>query len=171
MEEANRYINEVFLPRYNARFASSINCSRNYFIPVPEDFDYNRKLAIWDERKILNGCYVSVGGKYYIVKQKGRAICTTSSDKFPVYLYLDGTRHLYYEGEICDLELVPQKLAKPKVVKVAKPLLTPAEIEQRNSVNARKNVNSPWRQFNPNFTNRDRAKWDDKNLASWVNLK
>lgn len=171
MEEANRYINEIFLPRYNARFASSINCNRNYFIPVPEDFDYDSKLAIWDERRILNGCYVSIGGKYYIVKQDGEAIYTTSNDKFPIYLHLDGTRHLYYEGKICDLELVPQKLAKPKIAKIAKPLLTPAEISQRNSNNAKKNINSPWRQFNPNFTNRDRAKWDDKNLASWVNLK
>ena len=166
MEEANRYIKEIFLPRYNARFASSIDCNRNYFIPVPDDFDYNRKLAIWDERRILNGCYVSVGGKYYIVKQNGKAIYTTSNDKFPVYLYLDGTRHLYYDGEMCDLELVPQKLAKPKATKIAKSLLTPAEISQRNSNSAKKNINSPWRQFNPNFTNRDRAKWDDKSLAS-----
>ena len=121
MEEANRYINEIFLPRYNARFASSINCSKNYFIPVPEDFDYNRKLAIWDERKILNGCYVSLGGKYYIVKRNGKAIYTTSRDKFPIYLYLDGTRHLYYDDNMCDLELVPQKLAKPKIAKVINP--------------------------------------------------
>ncbi len=70
IEEANRYINDIFLPRYNARFASPINCNRNYFIPVPEDFDFNSKLAIWDERKILNGCYVSVNGKYYVVKKR-----------------------------------------------------------------------------------------------------
>ncbi len=72
-----------------------------------------------------------------------------------------------------DLELVPQKLAKPKIIKVAKPkpLLTPTAISQKNSDNAKKNINSPWRQFNPNFINRDRAKWDSENLAKWVNLK
>ena len=171
IEEANRYINDIFLSRYNTRFASSINCNRNYFIPVPEDFDFNSKLAICDERKILNGCYVSVDGKYYVVKRDGKAIYTNSQEKFPVYLCLDGTRHLYYEGRVCDLELVPQKLAKPKTIKVAKPLPTPAEISQRNSNNAKKNINSPWRQFNPNFTNRDRAKWDSENLVKWVNLK
>ena len=166
IEEANQYIKDIFLPRYNARFASSINCNKNYFIPVPEDFDYNRKLAIWDERKILNGCYVSVSGKYYVVKQNGTAICTTSQEYFPVYLYLDGTRHLYYKGEICDLEIVPRKLAKPKVASITKPTLTKAELCVRRSKYAKTNTNSPWRQFNVNFTNRDRAKWDDENLAS-----
>lgn len=163
IEEANRYINDIFLPRYNARFASSINCNRNYFIPVPEDFDFNSKLAIWDERKILNGCYVSIDNKYYVVKQAGKAIYTTSQDKFPIYLYLDGTRHLYYDGKICDLEFVPQKLAKPKVIKVPK-----IEICKKSSENTKRNVNSPWRQFNPNFINRDRAKWDSKNTPVWV---
>ena len=166
LEEANHYISEIFLPRYNARFASSINCNKNYFIPVPEDFDYNSKLAVWDERKILGGCYVSIGGKYYVVKQGDTPIYTTSQDKFLVYLYLDGTRHLYYDGKMCDLELVPQKLVKPSITKVAISTLTPAEISYKNSINAKKNKNSPWRQFNPNFTNRDRAEWDNKNVPS-----
>ena len=166
LKEANQYINEIFLPRYNARFASSINCNRNHFIPVPEEFDYNSKLAIWDERKILNGCYVSVGGKYYVIKQDGRAIYSTSQDKFPIYLYLDGTRHLYYNGKTCDLELIPRKLTKPKITKVAKPLLVSVKTSHPNSINTKKNINSPWRQFNPNFINRDRAEWDNKNLTS-----
>ena len=164
IEEANRYINDIFLPRYNARFASSINCSKNYFIPVPKDFDYNRKLATWEERKILNGCYVSVGGKYYVVKRNGRAIYTTSQDKFPIYLYLDGTRHLYYDGEICDLELVSKKLTKPKIAKIIKPALLKEEANGMTSRKIQKSSNSPWRKFNPNFINRDRAKWDNENL-------
>ena len=151
IEEANRYINEIFLPRYNTRFASSINCNKNYFIPVSDDFDFNRKLAIWDERKILNGCYVSIDGKYYVAKHHGKVIYTTSRDKFPIYLYLDGTRHLYYDGKICDLELVPQKLAKPKIAKVAKSTLTPTKINQRNNNNTTKNNNSPWRRWSPEY--------------------
>ena len=163
IEEANLYINEVFLPRYNARFASTINCNKNCFVMVPEDFDYNRKLATWDERKILNGCYVSVGGKYYIVKRDGKAIYTTSQDKYPIYLYLDGTRHLYYDGRMCDLELVPQKLAKPKVVRIPKP-----RIREETNNNTKQKPNSPWRQFNPNYFNHDRTEWDKKNTPVWI---
>ena len=47
IEEANRYINDIFLPRYNARFASCIDYNKNYFIPVSEDFNYNLSLATW----------------------------------------------------------------------------------------------------------------------------
>ena len=164
MEEANRYISEIFLPRYNARFASPINCSKNYFIPVPKDFDYNSKLAVWDERTILNGCYVSIGGKYYIVKQHGKPIYTTSQEKCPVYLYLDGTRHLYYSGEMCDLELVPQKLTRPKIAKVMDPSYALMETNEMKGAAVKKNNNSPWRQFNPNYLNREKAEWNDKNL-------
>jgi len=164
MEEANRYISEIFLPRYNARFASPINCSKNYFIPVPEDFDYNSKLAIWDERTILNGCYVSIGGKYYVVKRHGKTIYTTSQEKYPVYLYLDGTRHLYYSDEMCDLELIPQKLARPRIAKAVNPSYALMETNEKKSAAAKKNNNSPWRQFNPNYLNREKAEWNDKNL-------
>lgn len=111
---------------------------------VPEDFDYNRKLATWDERKILNGRYVSVGGKYYIVKK-------------------DGTRHLYYNGKMCDLELVSKKLAKPKVARIPKPRIC----EETNNGTKQK-PNSPWRQFNPNYFNHDRAEWDKKNTPVWI---
>ncbi|MBQ9029216.1 hypothetical protein IJ114_00370, partial [Candidatus Saccharibacteria bacterium] len=72
----------------------------------------------------------------------------------------------YYDGKMCDLELVPQKLVKPSITKVAISTLTPAEISYKNSINAKKNKNSPWRQFNPNFTNRDRTEWDNKNVPS-----
>ena len=143
MEEANRYSSEIFLPRYNARFASSINCNRNCFIPVPEDFDFNSKLATWDERSILNGCYVSIGGKYYVVKQGNKPIYTTSQEKYPIYLYLDGTRHLYYDGKICDLELVPQKLAKPKVARV----VSPKKMIRTNV----KQKEHPWHTWNPEY--------------------
>lgn len=159
IKEANQYINDIFLPRYNARFASSINCNRNYFVPVGEDFDYNRKLATWINRKIIHGCYVSIDNKYYVVKKDDKTAYIPSPEKFPIYHYLDDTLHLYYEDEIYDLELVPQKIIRPKVAKIM-----PIPKEEDITTKPSKKNNSPWRQFNPNFTNRDRAKWDNENL-------
>ena len=144
MEEANRYINDIFLPRYNARFASSIDCNRNRFVPVPEDFDYNRKLATWMNRKIINNCYVSIDGKYYVAKKNRETAHIVSQEKLPVYLYLDGSRHLYYEDNVYDLELVPKLLAKPKITRVKQ--LTPEELSKIRAENGRKSC-SPWHQY------------------------
>ena len=183
LEAANRYINDVFLPRYNTRFASKIEdkSKRNSFVAVPDDFDYNRKLATWTNRRVFNGCYISLNGKYYVVKQNGKTARILTPERLRVYLYLDGSLHLEYEDMLYDLELVPKGLVEPNITRIAtttaakptktvsmKATPTKEEISKRNSENAKKNTNSPWRQFNPNFTNRDRAKWDRENLASRV---
>ena len=153
MEEANRYINETFLPRYNARFASSINCNKNRFVSVPEDFDYNYKLATWVNRKIVNNCYVSIDGKYYVAKKNSKTAHIVSQEKLPIYLYLDGSMHLYCEDSIYDLELVPKLLAKPKIAKVKR--LTPEELSKIRAENGRKS-RSPWHQYST-FTRRPKA--------------
>ena len=144
LEEANRYINDIFLPRYNARFASHIDCNKNYFIPVSEDFDYNRKLATWINRKIINNCYISINGKYYVAKRNGKTARIISQEKLPVYLYLDGSMHLYCKENVYDLELVPKLLAKPKITKVKR--LTPEELSKVRAENGRKS-RSPWHQY------------------------
>ena len=145
MEEANRYINEIFLPRYNARFASSINCNKNHFIPVPKDFDYNRKLATWTKRKVINNCYVSIDNKYYALKRNNQIAHIVSLEKLPVYLYLDGSRHLYYKDEIYDLELIPKLLIKPNITQTKR--LTEDEMTRIRSENGR-NSKSPWHNHN-----------------------
>lgn len=145
IEEANHYINEIFLPRYNVRFASSINCNKNHFIPVPKDFDYNRKLATWIERKVINNCYISINNKYYILKRGDQTARIISSEKLPAYLYLDGSKHLHYNDEIYDLELVPKLLIEPKITQTKR--LTEEEMAKIRTENGR-NSKSPWHNYN-----------------------
>ena len=154
--------NGIISQKGNFSFAKDFNYTRN---TVTSSSNLPTATNVLTSNWILNGCYVSVGGKYYIVKQDGKAIYTTSQDEFLVYLYLDGTRHLYYNDKICDLELVPRELAKPKVMKIKKPTHTKVVITTANK-DIKKNTNSPWRQFNPNYLNRDRAKWNKENLMS-----
>lgn len=58
IEEANQYIKAIFLPQFNAEFASPIDCNRNLFVPVDNEFDYERRLALEDVRKVHNGCVI-----------------------------------------------------------------------------------------------------------------
>lgn len=146
LKEANRYINDIFLPRYNAKFASSIDCNKNHFIAVPADFDYSAKLSTWISRKIINNCYVSIDGKYYVIKQPGgESARILSQEPLPIHLYLDGTMHLSYKDKVYDLELIPRLLVKPKVAEVKR--LTPEELSRARSESGSKN-HSPWHNYN-----------------------
>ncbi|MBR3168813.1 hypothetical protein IKF23_00005, partial [Candidatus Saccharibacteria bacterium] len=79
-------------------------------------------------------------------------------DKVLLYEFLDSSYHVLFNKKWYDLEDVgPRSIHKEL-------------ISEERTINAKK-ANTPWRQFNPNFTNRDRAKWDDENLRARFMLK
>lgn len=147
IEEANTFIQE-YLPVLNKAFASEIDLAKNSFRKVPANYDYNRKLALFKKVKIHNGCYLIISNHYYVVKGQNL--------KFPsevlLYEFLDDSYHIKYENKWYNLEDIGLR-------SMHKDLLS-----KERATFAKKNINSPWRQFNPNFTNRDRTKWDDENL-------
>ena len=58
IEKANQYIKDIFLPKYNFRFASNIDYNRSVFVCVDINFDFNKELAIWSEHKVYHGSYL-----------------------------------------------------------------------------------------------------------------
>ena len=151
IEEANAFIKE-YLPVLNKAFASSINPSRNSFREVSADYDYNQNLALCKEVKAHGGCYLAMSNHYFVIKRQEN----DKNDKrlalagvAQLYQFLDGSLHILSDGEWYDLEDIGPRSAHKDLV---------SEESKEGS------VNSPWRQFNPNFTNRDRAKWDNENL-------
>lgn len=144
-EEANEYINEVFLPRYNARFASPIDYSRNHFVPVAKDFDYNRELALPIKRKALHGCYIKLAGKIYrIVNVNGQIVSLPNHAELTVFTCLDGRCYTEYDGSPYELQQVK---AIPVCQTITKPKLTPEELSKMRSEVAKKNLSSPWRRY------------------------
>lgn len=167
IEEANAFIEE-YLPVLNKAFASNINPSRNSFREVPTNYNYNQNLALFKEVKVHNGCYLILSNHYFVIERQGINKNNKDNnndkifalpDKVWLYKYLDGSCHVLCDGRWYDLEDVgPRSMHKD---------LLSAE---RSNL-ARQNNNSPWKQFNPNFINRDRAKWDDENLRKLVKFK
>lgn len=142
-KEANDYINDVFLPRYNARFASSIDCNKNRFVMVSKDFDYNTELALPITRTALHGCYVKVNNNTFIMHNTdGKLANFRSSTKLTVYMCLDGTYYAEY-GKV-HYNLTPATIPQKPVVKTIPK--TPEELSRIRSEIAKKN-NSPWRKY------------------------
>ena len=143
-EEANRYISEVFLPKYNARFASEINYSKNMFRPVSVNFNYDLELAITAKRKILHNSYIKLDGKYYV-------ICKNNESQFihtregEIFFLLNGKKQLVIHDVCYDLEPVA-KILKPQK-KIAQKM-TKEELARKRSEYGRKGAkNSPWRNY------------------------
>ena len=151
IEEANAFIKE-YIPVLNKAFASDIDSSRNSFREVPTNYDYNQNLSLSKEMKVHGGCYLALRNHYYVIKE----CLNDANDKqlalpatVQLHQFLDGNLHVLSDGKWYDLEDVGPRSAHKNLV---------SEESRENS------INSPWRQFNPNFTNRDRAKWDNENL-------
>lgn len=146
IEEANHYINSVFLPRYNARFASSIDYNKNRFVPVPEGFDCNRELATWVMRKVLHGCYVTISRQYFVLKDsQGQLAIILTKEYLRIYTNLDDTKWLEYNDKIYYLEPITTEYYREKTMRRTK--YTKEELSKMRSKYGKMNTSSPWRRW------------------------
>jgi len=65
IEEANKYLTEVFVPKFNERFALDYKKFPSVFETSPSEEQINYTLAILTPRKIDNGNSIKYYGKYY----------------------------------------------------------------------------------------------------------
>lgn len=140
-EEANRYIRKTFLPRYNKRFASKIDYSRNLFVPVGDDFSINEELALSVHRKALKGCYISLDGQYYVLQTKDNQTAhLPTNTSLEVFTCLDGTIFATTNTTRYNLKLIQRPANKPKPLR-----MSPEELAIKRSEYGKRNANSPWR--------------------------
>lgn len=145
IEKANQYIKDIFLPKYNFRFASNIDYNRSVFVCVDINFDFNKELAIWSEHKVYHGSYLKYDKKYHIIKLNGEKTSIYTSKIVRVYQFLDGSKHILFNDVWYDLETVDiDKIEIKKQSEIYKPQLE-VILSKTN-----KTVNSPWAKWNPN---------------------
>ena len=106
IEKANRYLKDVFLPKYNTRFASKIDYTKNSFISVDECFDFNKELAVWSEYKVYHNCYLKYNKQYHIILKDNEKVYFPTNSKVNVYTFVDGTEHIFYRDKWYDLKSV-----------------------------------------------------------------
>jgi len=145
IEKANQYIKNIFLPKYNTRFASEIDYNKNVFIKVDENFDFNKELAIFSEHKVYHNSYLRYDNKYHIIKLNNEKISLNTNTSINVYTFLDGTKHILFNNVWYDLESINiNQIETPKQIKTSRSQL------EINLSKAHKPTNSPWAKWNPN---------------------
>ena len=65
IEEANKYLTQVFVPKFNRKFAMDYKKFQSVFEPSPSEEKINYTLAVLTPRKIDNGNAIKYKNKYY----------------------------------------------------------------------------------------------------------
>lgn len=140
IEKANQYLKDVFIPKYNTRFAFEIDYNKNSFIPVDDNFDFNKELAIWSEHTVYHNCYLKYNKQYHVIIKNNEKTLLPTNSKVRVYTFVDGTEHILYKDEWYDLKSIKEIKINP--IEYIKPAKTQEEI---NLSKAHKpSSNHPW---------------------------
>lgn len=75
IEEANKYLTEVFIPKFNKKFAMDYTKFPSVFEKAPDEKKINYTLAILTPRKIDNGNAIKFKNKYYQPYLDDQMIC------------------------------------------------------------------------------------------------
>jgi len=75
MEEANKYLTEVFVPKFNSKFAMNYKKFPSVFESSPTEEKINYTLAVLTPRKIDNGNSIKYKNKYYQPYLNGELKC------------------------------------------------------------------------------------------------
>ena len=144
IEKANEYLTNVFIPKYNSRFALPIDNTKNLFVCPLENFNYNIDLAICSKHKVYHNSYLKYNNAYHIILDNNEKVYIPCNDTLSVYTFVDGTDHLLYNDKWHDLKTIKDfHISIKETLKISK------SIEEINLSKSHKSTNSPWNKWNP----------------------
>ena len=152
IEEANEFLDKVFIPKYNTRFALPIDSNKNVFICLDEIFNYNKELAIFSEHKVYHNSYLKYNNKYHIILDNEEKTYIPTKEKVRVYTFLDGTEHVLFKDKYYNLKPVTEFKINSVVVK-EEAIITKTDKRIGNK------TDSPWRKGWPKEVNRKVSQW------------
>jgi len=110
IEEANKFLKEVFIPKFNKRFALDKNSISSVFETIPTAEKINETLAILTTRKIDHGNSIKYYGKYYQLYKNNVMACFRVHTECLVIKCFDGTLLATVDEKVYELkELLERK--------------------------------------------------------------
>jgi len=98
LEEANKYLHSVFLPKYNQKFTRKPKLEESAYRPIPKGMDLDRIFCLKEKRQVQGDHTISYKGrKYQILPTETRF--GFAKARVEVQRRLDGTIHIFYKGE------------------------------------------------------------------------
>lgn len=103
IEEANKYLIEVFIPKFNARFALDHKKFQSVYETSPNAQTINQMLAILTPRKIDNGNSIKYKNVYYQPYEKGSLKCFKPKTQCLVIRAFNGDLFVTIDDKIYEL--------------------------------------------------------------------
>ena len=109
LEEANRYLHTVFLPKYNKKFTRKPRVEEKAYRPIPQGMDLSQILCIKDRRQVQGDNTIGYDTRIYqILPTETRS--GFAKAKVEVQRHLDESIHIFYKEEELPYKLiVPQE--------------------------------------------------------------
>ncbi len=109
LEEANRYLHTVFLPKYNKKFTRKPRVKEKAYRPIPQEMDLSQILCIKDRRQVQGDNTIGYDTRRYQILPTETRFGFAKA-KVEVQKHLDGAIHIFYKGEELPCKLiVPQE--------------------------------------------------------------
>jgi len=98
LQDANRYLHSVFLPKYNRKFTRKPQLEEAAYRAIPQGMDLDRIFCIKEKRQVRGDHTISYKGrKYQILPTETRF--GFAKARVEVHKRLDGSIHIFYKGE------------------------------------------------------------------------
>ena len=104
IEEANKYLTEVFVPKFNSKFAMDYKKFSSVFETAPSKEKINYTLAILTPRKIDNGNSIKYKNKYYQPYLNGELKCFMPKTECLVINAFDGDLLVTIDDKVYELK-------------------------------------------------------------------
>lgn len=112
IEEANRYLREVYLPRHNERFAVKAADSADAHRPLMKCHRLEEIFSSRSERVVLNDHTLRYKNRYYQL-EKRQPVRVGRGERVTVEKRLDGTTHVLHKEEYLGFREIPKPTVKP----------------------------------------------------------
>ena len=104
MEEANKYLTEVFVPKFNNKFAMDYKKFQSVFEQAPSKEKINYTLSVLTPRKIDNGNSIKYKNKYYQPYLDGKLKCFMPKTECLIINAFDGDLLVTIDDKIYELK-------------------------------------------------------------------
>jgi len=115
IEAANRFVQEVYLPDHNQRFAVEARQPLDLHKPLM-DYNLSTILCIKDERKVMNDFTISYKNKLIQLLKEQKAVIRPK-ERIAVHEDFNGTIHLFLRKIELDFTFITQRPVKQESVK------------------------------------------------------
>lgn len=144
IESANRFLNEVFIPKFNTKFAVTPRSDTNLHqeLGARERSTLSGTLSKQTERTVQNDfTFVFKNQWYQLIREQTVTVC--QKDKVTVEERTDGTIHIRARGKYLNYQILPQRPVRQ--IKPTWVLAASVAVGMGNNSSKRPAPNHPWR--------------------------